>query len=263
MPPKKSFPLPRASQANYTKYFKHTVGSGPLIRYRILWVGQPLDCRFKSDDLKATVGPHNVFILKKGASFEYALVDNTESVHRLPKKYFSTCFPGVQYTAIPPDNMIKIKITRNESIEVPYIPTSFLQQKRLKTTSSKRKRSHSLNDESRCVEAIDFGATHPEWHVLTNSQIRDDPNKRRIMCLIRMLIQHADVTQGYIPTDPFDGIVDLKDLLNDTVRTTRLKTILGFIVHYCRSEMGCHPPRDVDARDLQRWIECLNDAETV
>lgn len=262
MPPKHTFPLPRASQANYTKYYKQTVQSGQLIRYKFLWVGTPLECRFKSDALKDTIGPHNVFILKKGASFAYAVVDKTDEVYKLPKKYFSTCFPGVQYGSIPPKNLITVKITRKESIEVPYIPMSFLQQKRVKTTRPKRKRTPSLDDHHSHTEGIDFNEIHATWHVLQNKQVRDVPIKRSILLLIRKLLQYSDGNTSYVPTDPFAGLQNMADIQNDECKTKTLKVILGFVYHYCRAELGCNPPDRLDATTLQSWIECLSGGVT-
>lgn len=259
MPFKTTFPLPRASQTNYTKYFKHVVGSGPLSRYKILWVGQPLPCRFKSDSVKTVIGPQHVFILKKGFSFAYGVIDSTDTVHKLPKKFFATCFPGIQHNKIPPGNMIKIKLTRAESIEVPYIPSSFLQQKKMKTTRPKSKRTQSTKEVDRRVENIDFSVNYPQWHVLNNTQLRDNYEKKNIMSVIRMILQHSDASNDvYQPVDPFEGLTDVKDIMNDQVRATRLKTIIGFISHYCRSELGCSLLQNIDADSIQQWIECLN-----
>ena len=58
------FPLPRASQQCYSKWYNTVVDTGALNGYKILWVGSQLACRFKSESIHDNVGPHNVFILK-------------------------------------------------------------------------------------------------------------------------------------------------------------------------------------------------------
>ncbi len=252
-----SFPLPRAPQHMYSKWFKRVLSSGTFARYTILWVGSQLECRFKSDNLAENIGPHHVFVLKKGSSYGYAVIDNSDQVYRLPKKYFTACFPGVQYSSIPEDNMITLQITKKDKIKIPFIPPSFHQQKQLKTTRHKRKRTTYVDDISPDIEKIDFDVTQPTWSVLENRQVRDNPTKRQIMVLLRSLLEHVDRHGGLTLSDPFDG-TDVDSIRGDDDKMRTLKTILGFVYYYCRAELGCHVTPKLDNTALQAWVGNLS-----
>lgn len=88
-----NYPLPRANQECWTKWYNHTITHGALKNKTILWVAQELPCRFKSEQVKDIIGPHHVFILKLNDTFSYGVIDETETMYRLPKKYYTACFP--------------------------------------------------------------------------------------------------------------------------------------------------------------------------
>ena len=85
---------------------------------------------------------------------------------------------------------MKVQITKRKSIELPFIPQSFLQQKKVKTNRSKRKRSNS-SDTNQQLENIDFNKRHPTWHVLSNEQLENNPLKREIMMLIKNVMEYS------------------------------------------------------------------------
>lgn len=257
------FPLPRAPQQCYTKWYNQSVESGVLKNFTILWVGSQLNCRFKSESINDNIGPHNVFILKKNDQFAYAVIDNTDSIYRLPKKFFTTCFPGVQYNSIPKDNRIKIKLGRNNTIEVPYIPKSFLIQKRRKTTRTKRKRSISVDNDDNRIEQINFNNSYPQWHVLNNNQSSNTPVKQEILILIRHMIMYADSHEEYNIQNPFNNVTSIEDIKQDEHKLKILKDVTGFIYHFCRSELGISILPNNLSTDLQTWIGCLNNIATV
>ena len=124
-----NYPLPRASQECWTKWYNHTITYGALKNKTILWCAQELPCRFKSEQVKDVIGPHHVFILKLNQQFFYAVIDATETIYRLPKKYYTACFPGIQYSQVPKNNRCKVRLTGRRHIELPYIPESFLEQR--------------------------------------------------------------------------------------------------------------------------------------
>ena len=257
------FPLPRAPQQCYSKWYNNVIESGVFKGYKILWVGSQLTCRFKSDSINDNIGPHNVFILKKKDQFAYAVIDNTENIFRLPKKFFTTCFPGVQYNSIPLNNRIKIKLTRTNTIEVPYIPKSFLIQKRRKTTRTKRKRSVSMEKTDTRIEQIDFKTTYPVWHVLNNEQNASSPIQKEILTLIRNILIYADNNDQFSLESPFKDIQTLEDIKKDEKKMKELKMITAFIYHFCRSELGCNILPTSGSSDLQVWIGCLNNMAIV
>ena len=75
-----NYPLPRASQECWTKWYNHTIEYGALKNKTILWCAQELPCRFKSEQVKDVIGPHHVFILKLNKQFFYAVIDATETI---------------------------------------------------------------------------------------------------------------------------------------------------------------------------------------
>lgn len=262
--PTPPFPLPRAPQECYSKWYNTIIEAGTFKGYTVLWVGSQLTCRFKSETINDNIGPHNVFILKKSTNqFVYCVIDNTDTMYSLPKKFFTTCFPGVQYSQIPKNNLIKIKITKKDTIEVPYIPKSFLQQKRRKTTRGKRKRSASESNNDTKVEEINFNTSYPQWHVLTNNQNANSPVNKEILMIIRKLMLYADRNDMFELENPFKDISTLDDLKNDQRSMKILKMVTGFIYHFCRSELGCSVLASDSSLDLQTWIGYLNNTATV
>jgi hypothetical protein len=258
-----AYPLPRAPQQAYTKWFNKTVSGGTFNRYTILWVGSQLECRFKSESINEKIGPHSVFILKKNHTFAYAVIDNTDTLYRLPKKFHTSCFPGIQYHTIPPNNRMKVQITKKKSIELPFIPQSFLQQKKVKTNRSKRKRSNS-SDTNQQLENIDFSKRHPTWHVLTNDQLKSNPLKRDIMMLIKNVMDYSCNNSSFELNDPFHDISSVQEIKNDEGKMRALKSIISFLYHYCRSELGCHNiPQSIQPTSLQKWISDLNNTATI
>lgn len=256
------FPLPRAPQECYSKWYNMKVETGTFKGYTVLWVGSQLSCRFKSETINDNIGPHNVFILKKSANqFVYCVIDNTDTMYSLPKRFFTTCFPGVQYNHVPTNNLIKIKITKDDTIEVPYIPKAFLQQKRKKTSRAKRKRS--VSESTTEIEKINFNTTYPEWHVLTNNQNTNKPIHKEILILIRQLMLYADRNDIFEIENPFQNISTLNDLKNDQHAMKILKTVTGFIYHFCRSELGCSIVPNNVSSNLQTWIGHLSNTATV
>ena len=112
------------------------------------------------------------------------------------------------------------------------------------------------------VESIDFNKTVPEWHVLNNEQNCNSTRKRELMGLIRTLIDVADSNSMYPLRDPFADCETLADLQSDESRVCALKTVISFLYHYCRSEIGCHAKFEFDPRTVQVWTERLQEAES-
>lgn len=229
-----SFPLPIAPQEHYTKWFKHVIKKGPFKKFVILWVGKSLNMRFKSDT-SLEILPENVFICKKKNTFEYLIIDKNEDIYKLPKKHYTTCFPGIQYNNIPSNNRIKVRISEKDELELPYIPQSFLDQKRNKTN---RKRRRILSTSVPTESGINFNEKYPTWHVLHNSQNKDVSIKKQIMLLVRSLVKHADMNVNYTLKDPFDSIQDIDDIKKNKEFLSTLKIIVSFVFNYCRSELG-------------------------
>lgn len=252
-----SFPLPRAPQEYYTKYHNKKLNKGIFNNYKIVWVGQPLPCRFRSETVKNILAPQHVFILELKGKFEYGLVDNSETVYKLPKKYFTSCFPNIQLSSVPENNVMKVKITR-KFITLPYIPDSFLEQKKAKG-NRKRRRMYTSSDSStyQGTEQIDFKRSFPSWHVLENDQNAHSSINREILHLIRYLVHYTDESDFKL-IDPFENLQSIDDLRNDRQTITKLKTILGFIYYYCRAELGLSFINKEYPKNVKEFVANLN-----
>ena len=250
-----SVPLPRAAQQYYSEFFESKIKKGTFKNYIIQWVGVPLTCRFKSESINDIIGSHSVFILQDGDTYEYAVYDSSKIFYRLPRRFFSTCFPGIQQSKIPNNNRVKIKISRDKTIVVPYIPSSFLTLKQGKSKRTKRKRGNQKLTSSN-TESIDFSTTHPEWRVLSNVNVQGNSVKRELMILIRSLIKHNDANFDFEINDPFAEVTSLQELKKSEKHIKILKYVLGFVFHYCRTELGCHV--EPITASVEEWIEGLN-----
>ena len=246
------FPLPRASQQCYTKWYNFTVKSGALRNKTILWAAEQLPCRFRSEQVKDIIGPQHVFILTLSKQFYYALIDSTSTVYRLPKKYFTSCFPAIQYRQVPKDNRCKVKLSNRNSVVLPYIPESFLEQKKNKSTRKRRRTETTGNN----MEAIDFNEDVPEWSILNNGT-RVSSNKEQLFHLIRSIIDFNDTNQNFELTNPFEDKT-IEQVHGDERLKEKLKIVISFIYFYCRDEVGCFRRRDMmPSSELQTWIANL------
>ena len=264
------FPLPQAPQQHYTKWFNHVIKTPQnLLNYTILWVGTQLPCRFKSDTVTDVIGPPHVFICKKNNDFNYNNIDKGVYINKLPKKFYTSCFPGIQYNSVPKNNRIQIQLTNKTVVNLPFIPPSFLVQKKLKTSRAKRKRSavSNLTNEdtergsaSSAVERIDFNECCPSWHILGNSQVKNNSVKQSIFLLIRSLIDFADKNSDFNLIDPFQNIQKEEDLKSEEY-VQKIKLITAFVYHFCRSELGCGSSGRMPISSLQSWTECLNNTK--
>jgi len=242
-----SYPLPRAPQECWTQWYNKYVEYGSLKDKKIVWVGMKLPCRIKADDVKSVVGPQHVFIVKCETNFEYAVMDSTESMHRLPKKYYTTCFPGIQYSNVPKNNRCVVKLTKKKTVELPYIPDSFLEMKRSKSTRKRRRSESTATD----LESLNFNLDAPEWKVLGDTA-DSVSNKDELMHLIRSVIYYSDSNEAFDLKNEFENITvkNMKD-----IQRTKMKNIISFIYHYCRDELGIYrerPPMSIT--DLQSWL---------
>ena len=122
------YPLPIASQENYTKWFRHKIKKGNFKNYEIVWVGKQLKQRFKFANV--SVESENIFICKLNDKFEYILIDVDQNIYKLPKKYYTTCFPGIQHNNVPKNNRIEVNVSEKIKVLLPFIPQSFLESKK-------------------------------------------------------------------------------------------------------------------------------------
>lgn len=256
-----TYPLPRSSQEHYTKFFQTTIKKGVLQGCTIQWVGQPLPCRFKSEQIKSIISPQHVFILKgtDENSFEYALIDNRGFAYRLPKKYYTMCFPSISLSSIPEDNRFEIQITKRKKMRLPFIPDSFLAQKKQKTNRKRRKLYHQVESPpAQSVESIDFSVKDvPSWHVLQNSCSNKTTFKKDVIQMIRSLVKLAD-SSFFTLKDPFEDVASIEDLKNNVELHEKFKTIVSFLYHYARAELNIHPINDDLTKNAEEFAANLS-----
>lgn len=234
----RAFSLPRAPQEQYSKYYLTTIKKGALNQFLIIWVGCPLQCRFKSNDVKDILSPKHIFIVKKDDVFEYCVIDNRGNCYRLPKKYYSLGFPNISLSSVPENNLMEVQITKKQKQTLPYIPKSFLENKRLKTTRKRRRISYVESPPEKTVETINFEVSRvPSWHILQRSENQKHLLKRLIVEKMRSVIKKIDETSMTL-NDPFEDLEKIDFLFDSVENVTKFKTILGFIYHYCRAELG-------------------------
>lgn len=245
------YPLPLAPQECYTKWFRFKINKGQLKKYEIVWVGQQLKTRFRFDS--NNVAAENIFICRYNNNFEYILIDKNDEIFKLPKKYYTCCFPGIQYNNVPKNNRMKVQITENIEMDLPYIPQAFLESKKTKTR--KRRRIVSAKNES--SQHMLFNQNFPSWHVLQNSQ-NTTTVKKELMLLVRSMVKYADKNKNFSLNNPFEAIDTINDIKNNKELLRTLNIICGFVFHYCRSELGI-----IDDNILYstEWIAKLNSVE--
>jgi hypothetical protein len=256
-----TFPLPRSSQEHYSKFFQTTIKKGILQGFIIQWVGCPLPCRFKSEQIKTIISPQHVFIMKSNTddTFEYALIDNRGHAFKLPKKYYTMCFPSISLNSIPKDNRFEIQITKRKKMRLPFIPDSFLEQKKQKTNRKRRKMYHTVESPpTQTVESIDFTTTTvPSWHVLQNNSFSDKPVKKEIVQLIRSIITVTD-NSAFTLQDPFEDVQSIQELKTKEQLQEKFKTIVSFLYHYARAELNIHPTSDGLLKIAEEFAANLN-----
>ncbi len=256
------YPLPRSSQENYTKYFNKVIQKGCLENYKVLWVGSPLPCRFKSNETKGILAPNNVFIVKKDEEFQYAVMDNKENMFKLPKKFFTVCFPNVSINSIPENNRVQYQITKKEKVFLPYIPDTFLEQKKMKTSRKRRKMYHNQTMESppaeKDVESIDFtNKKIPSWYVLQKKEKKKEIFKRQVVLMIRSIISLVDAS-NFVLEDPFHRVKEMEDIHKKEEYMEKMKIIISFIFHYCRAELGIHINNTDMIKTAEEFCASLN-----
>lgn len=255
------FPLPRSSQEQYSKFFEKTIKKGALQGYVIQWVGSPLPYRLKCEQIKNIISPQHVFILKheKEDKFEYCVIDNQGNASKLPKKYYTLCFPSISLSSVPKDNRVEIQITKKKKLQLPFIPDSFLQQKRQKTNRKRRKMYHNVQAPiTQSVESIDFNiANIPSWHVLQNPSNKVESVKKEIVQLIRSIINLTD-NSSFVLNDPFEDIQSINELKNKEELHQKLKIIVAFIYHYARAELNIPPNAPNILKNAEEFVANLN-----
>ena len=221
------FPLPPLTQERFTKYFNTSIDrkSDEVIVYP----GEQLQCSTKTNTLKKKLKPKHIFITRnaKGQFFHRVLGDDGR-FQMLPKRLYAMCYPQVSFASVPDGNRVRVRLSSRTTITLPYIPDSFYEQKRRASqrTSTRPKRAREPVVEDTVAEAYrGWNPPEPE-HIMT---------KKEMMAHIRTCIHVAETSSTDVPP-PFTGELDTnKDA------APHFATIVKFVYHYCREELGMPP----------------------
>lgn len=222
------FPLPALTQENFTKYYNTAIGekSDEVIVYP----GQQLTCcSTRTSVLKRELKPEHIFITKnsKGEFFHRVLGDDGR-FQLLPKRLYALCYPQVSFASVPEGNRVRVKLSQRTTIVLPFIPDSFYEQKRRASqrTSSRPKRVREIEPQDSAVVA------YRGWNPPEPQQMMA---KKDMMAHLRSAVEMAEAAGTDIPP-PFTG-----DLDSNKEAAPQFATIVKFVYHYCREELGFPP----------------------
>ena len=222
-----NFPLPNITQERFTKYFNTSIDdkSDEVIVYP----GEQLTCNTKTNTLKKKLKPAHIFITRnsKGEFFHRVLGDDGR-FQMLPKRLYAMCYPSVSFTSVPEGNRVRVRLSSRTTITLPFIPDSFYEQKRRASqrTSSRPKRQR---------EPVIEETMHEAYRGWNPPEPADMMTKKEIMAHIRTSIHMAETSGTDVPP-PFSG-----DLDTNKSAAPQFATIVKFVYHYCREELGMAP----------------------
>lgn len=245
------YPLPLASQEDYTKWFRHKITKGKLKNYVIKWCGKQLTKRFKFENV--IIESKNIFICQLEDKYEYIIIDKNQDIFKLPKKYYTNCFPGIHYINVPSNNRMEVNISNSIKVVLPVIPQSFLDSKKIKT----RKRRRIMTSSTVATEQMNFDQRYPKWHVLENTQNNECLHKE-MMLLVRSIVKYADKNHNYKLFDPFKEVDSIQNIKKSKKLLHMLKIVCGFVYHHCKSELGIVDDTTTDATE---WLLKMNSEE--
>jgi hypothetical protein len=210
------FPLPTPSQANFTKWNGHIVSKGKYNKYKVVWIGESLDCTVNRS---TNILSKHLFILQKNKQFVYAVYDHTLFFKELSTRFYTKCFPNITAASIPANNRTVVSIG-NALVELPFIPERFMRTKMQRSSRKRKAPKTSINTR-----------THfPMWINKHSTQKLD------LKPMLAKCIYDAD--SGAALPDPFDRFTSASDLMENEEAFKQFQTVAAFVYHYCRDNLG-------------------------
>lgn len=195
-----------------------------------MYPGEKLDCcSTRTTMLKQKLKPQHIFITRNSnGQFFHRVLSDDGRFHLLPKRLYAMCYPSVSYASVPEGNRVKVKLSQRTTIVLPYIPDSFYEAKKRASqrTSSRPKRQRETKTEESATVAY-RGWNPPEPPEMMT--------KKDMMAHIRTAVELAEASEMDIPP-PFTG-----DLDTNKEAAPEFATIVKFVYHYCREELGFPP----------------------
>lgn len=224
------FPLPALTQESFTKYFGTHIENGEDGE-TILYPGEQLKCASKTSVLKKHLQPKHIFITKTSdGKFNHRVLGDDGVFTQLPKRLYAMCYPNISFTSIPNNNRVRVKLSTMTTVTLPFIPDSFYEQKKRATKrgSARPKRTREDTRPELTRTAKYYRGWNPPAPPAKMS-------KMDMLGNIRAAIELVD-KQSVDVGPPIEGDID-----SDEKSRAAFGTIVKFVYHYARGELGMPP----------------------
>lgn len=205
------FSLPEASAATLKKWQGMVIEGHKLSGFSVAWCGEPYEGTITKSSLK----PENVFILRQGDFFKYAIHDSN-GFKEIPEKWYSKCF--LKVSDLPSENIVTVCVN-GSYVDLPFLPHSLFNRK---TSAKRRKKAHN----------VDHSVVYPTWRHQKGKNIHF-----KVARAFRDVFDKADANELSLQ-DPFEGYDSLEDLQATKTGRAAFKTVAGFVYYHCRDNLG-------------------------
>jgi hypothetical protein len=205
------FSLPEASHATLKKWQGMVIEGHDLSGFSVAWCGEP----FNGTIAKGTIKPKNVFILRQGDYFKYAVHDSS-GFKEIPEKWYSKCF--LKVSEIPSENIVTVCVN-GSFVDLPFLPHSLFNRK---ASAKRRKKIHK----------IDHTVVYPTWEHQKGSSIHF-----KVARSFKEIFDKADANEVTLQ-DPFEGYESMEEVKATKTGRLAYKTVAGFVYYHCRNNLG-------------------------
>lgn len=205
------FSLPEASAATLKKWQGMVIEGHKLSGFSVAWCGEP----YKGTITKSSLKPENVFILRQGDFFKYAIHDSN-GFKEIPEKWYSKCF--LKVSDLPSENIVTVCVN-GSYVDLPFLPHSLFNRK---TSAKRRKKAHN----------VDHSVVYPTWRHQKGKNIHF-----KVARAFKDVFDKADANELSLQ-DPFEGYESLEDLQATKTGRAAFKTVAGFVYYHCRDNLG-------------------------
>lgn len=182
-----------------------------LTGFSVAWCGEPFDGTVTKGNIK----PENVFILRQGNYFKYAVHDST-GFKEIPEKWYSKCF--LKVSEIPSENIVTVCV-HGSFVDLPFLPHSLFNRR----LSAKRRKK---------VHKVDYTAVYPTWEHQRGASIHFKVAKS-----FKEIFDKADANEITLQ-DPFEGYENMEEIKATKTGRLAFKTVAGFVYYHCRDNLG-------------------------
>lgn len=221
-----NYTLPPLTQERFTKWFEKGIPNTDEI---IVYPGTQLPCMTKTSALKNNLKPEHVFITQSQSTQEFfhRVLGDDGSFALLPKRMYATVYPNIAFSSIPSNNRIAVKLNNRRTLQLPFIPDSFYEQKKKSgkrgVTRPKRQREQRETPKDKRKK------TYRGWAPAREETCMD---KNEFLSRIKAVMLKID--EDRLPVLPPLNGLDLDTEQNQQA----FATICKFVHFYARSELG-------------------------